>query len=556
MLAELHIQNFALMEDVRLNLNSGFIVFSGETGAGKSMLIDALGILLGGRASAEFIRHGTDSAKVQGVFEDLPPFAIDNLREAGFEAEEGQLFLFREINSSGKNICRVQGRTVPLNVYRMICQGLVDIHGQMDHQSLLLSDNHQGLLDAFGGKEHLLLVEKVHLLARQFKEILSREQELLKSEHEQERISEFLKYQIDEIKTVNPVPGEDERLNQEKRLLNNSERIITLVTNAYANLYKGAQSGFSAYDLLGRSRRDLQELAKYDPDSSKYLGQIDELYFSLEDLSDRIRNYLESFDFQPGKLEKVEERLSQLHRLKKYGSSINEILLTCGKLEQQLSSIVNSKEELKLVSVKKTKVLEEYRELAGKLTSARKEQAQILETGIIKELKDLGLGHSSFQVNFEEVKDPDYGGAEEIEFFFSANPGEPAKPLGKVASGGEMSRLMLALKSLLSKVEQVGTFIFDEVDSGVGGRTIHMVGEKLAKIGEVKQVLCITHAAAVAALASDHYRIHKEIVDSRTFTHVELLDESHRVDELARMLGGSDDITRMHAIELWKRSKN
>lgn len=255
MLTEMHVENFALMENVRLSLHEGLTVFTGETGTGKSMLIDALGVLLGGRASTDFIRHGLDKARIEGVFEDLPSNVIESLEEAGYPAEDGQLFLYREINANGKNACRVQGRTVPLSLYRSLCQGLVDIHGQMEHQSLFQPETHRGLLDAFGGEKHLQLVKQVNAEAQHYRSLLIQEKELLLSERDRVKREEMLHFQIEEISTVDPQVGEEEELQAEKKRLGNREKILNLTTELYANLYQNAQ-GQSVYDLLGGSRKN------------------------------------------------------------------------------------------------------------------------------------------------------------------------------------------------------------------------------------------------------------------------------------------------------------
>lgn len=555
MLTEMHVENFALMENVRLNLHKGLTVFTGETGTGKSMLIDALGVLLGGRASTDFIRHGLDKARIEGVFEDLPASVIDRLEEAGYPAEEGQLFLYREINANGKNACRVQGRTVPLSLYRNLCEGLVDIHGQMEHQSLFRPETHRGLLDAFGGEKHLQLVKQVNSTAQQYRTLLTQEKELLLSERDRVKREEMLRFQIEEISAVDPQVGEEEELQAEKKRLGNREKILNLTTELYAGLYQNSQ-GQSVYDLLGGSRKVVQDLARFDDLFRDMIEPFESVYYAIEDLVERIRAYQDTLEYEPERLDQIEERLIQLHRLRKYGFSVEEVLAAGEEMQQELERITHLQEELDQLQGKKESVFAEYTAYATKLTQMRADVAKKMEMGLHEELSGLGLEKSRFQVHFTPVTEPRSGGAEEVEFYFSANPGEPPKPLAKVASGGEMSRLMLALKSLLSKIEDVGTFVFDEVDSGVGGRTIQKVGEKLAKIAQTKQVFCITHSAPVAAFADEHFGILKEIHGERTRTVVHHLDETDRIEELARMLGGSDDISRLHAEQLWRTKKN
>ena len=553
MLTEIHVENFALMESVQLSFSQGLTVFSGETGTGKSMLIDALGVLLGGRASTDFIRHGREKALIEGIFEQIPPEVTNALEEAGYPLEDGQLILSREINRNGKNICRVQGRTIPLSLYRTLVQGLVDIHGQMEHQSLLNPATHRDLLDAFGGEKHLELLKEVNQLAKTYREYVLREQKLLRSEADRERRQDILRFQIEEIEAINPQPEEEENLLQEKKRLANAEKIMANVTEIYSLLYEGGKSS-SAYDQIGRCRKALQDILRYDDSLSSLQEPLESVYYIIEDLAGQISTYRDGFEFEPGRLDAIEERLIQLQRLRKYGHSLEEILQTKEEMLKELNTLTNLQEELETLYRDKEKVRQKYEQKALTLSQARARQAQLLAEGMQKECADLGLEKSTFEVRFTEVKEPQVGGSEEVEFYFSANVGEPPKPLAKVASGGEMSRLMLAMKSLLSQIESVGTFVFDEVDSGVGGRTIQKVGEKLAKIAQGKQVFCITHAPQVAAFGDHHFGIQKEIRDGRTRTHIQYLSEEERIKELARMLGGTEEaIALEHARNLRKK---
>lgn len=552
MLAELHVENFGLMEAVRLKFGRGLTVFTGETGAGKSMLIDALGVLLGGRASADLIRHGEAQARVEGIFEDLVSESLISLELAGYPVEEGQLFLYREMNVSGKNICRLQGRTIPLTLYRSLCEGLVDIHGQIDHLSLFRPETHRDLLDALGGlHDDVILVNQA---AKAYHAIIRKERELSISEEERQKREEILRYQIEEIDLINPLPGEEAELTQQKKRLVNAERITNLVSEAYVALYEGSAGKLAVFDLLGQTRKSLQELSRLDEEFN-VIDQVESIYYAVEDLADQVRVYKDNFESEPGRLEQIEERLIQLNRLRKYGTILNEVLERRLRMIEELDQITHIQEQFETIHKEKNLTLLAYNSVSEQLSQKRLEIAKRIEGGLTLELADLSLERSRFEVRFVPNTEPTTGGAEMVEFYFSANLGEPPKPLVKVASGGEMSRLMLALKSLLAKVESVGTFIFDEVDSGVGGRTIHKVGEKLAKIAQSKQVLCITHAAQVAAFADVHYGIVKEENSERTRTQVRSLSEFERIEELARMLGGGEiEITRKHAQELWQRS--
>lgn len=556
MLTQIHVENFALMEDVQCSFAHGLTIFSGETGAGKSMLIDALGVLLGGRASGEFIRHGMDKAFVEGIFEECPQSVCQRLEEAGYLLEDGQLIISREINRNGRNLCRLQGRTVPLTLYRSLVQGLVDIHGQMEHQSLFNPDTHRDLLDAFGGEEQLALVQEVNQVARTYRKLVQKEQELLRTEAERERREDILRYQIEEIDEVDPQPQEEEELQREKKRLLNGEKILGMASEIHTLLYTGGDKG-SAIDLLGHCRKNLLELSRLDSELCQYIEPLESAYYTIEDIAREIGAYQESFEYEPGRLDQIEERLIQIQRLRKYGKELEDILKTREEMVQELHTITNLQSELTSLRQNIENCEKEFQAKAQELTKKRAEIAKLLTKGLQEELADLGLEKSRFEVGFTPVKEPQIGGLENVEFYFSANVGEPPKPLAKVASGGEMSRLMLALKSLLAKIEDVGTFVFDEVDSGVGGRTIQMVGDKLAKIAESKQVFCITHAAQVAAFGEQHFGIYKEIINERTRTQVRLLNADERIEELARMLGGSEDIIAVeHARKLWQNVQN
>ncbi|UWG98997.1 DNA repair protein RecN [Dehalobacter sp. DCM] len=555
MLEELHIKDFALMEDVHLTFNDGMTVFTGETGAGKSMLVDALGILLGGRASTEFLRHGKDKACIEGIFSQLPEKLVTILKDEGYPLEDNLLFLYREINESGKNICRVQGRTVPLSLYRTFCEGLVDIHDQMEHQSLLLAETQRELLDNFGGEEHVKLLHRVRSAAKTYRDIIARERDLLHSERDREKREELLRYQIEEIERVSPVPGEEDALDKEKRFLMNAEKIVNLVNEAYENLYSRSQDASeSAFDLMGSASDKMSELAALDPEIEQLHKNLEVIYYDLEDYISKLRAYKDGLDFEAGRLDEIETRLIELGKMKRYGYTIEAVLEKKTEMEKELEEIVHLQDEKENIKREKRDALTEYNNLAEELSLNRGILADRIEKGLAAELQDLGLSEARIEIIFTPVTEPSQEGAEQIEFYFSANVGEPPKPLSKVASGGEMARLMLAFKSLLSKIETVDTFVFDEVDSGVGGRTITKVAEKLSHIADNRQVLCITHSAPVAAFADKHYGISKSVIADRTMTQVRMLEENERVQEMARMLGG-ESIAYSLAEELWHQAK-
>ncbi|MDR1321633.1 MAG: DNA repair protein RecN [Gracilibacteraceae bacterium] len=546
MLTELNIRDFGLMENIHLELEGGFSVFTGETGAGKSMLIDALSLLLGGRASADIIRHGREKTNVEGIFSALPPQTSAFLAEEGYPLEDGLLFLAREINASGRNICRVQGHTVPLSLYKTFCADLVDIHGQAEHQSLLRPEYHRELLDNFGGAEHLGLVAAVRECALRYRELAAKERGMLQLEGDIARQQDFLRYQIKEIEKVAPAVGEEENLEQEKKLLVNEERIHFLADEIYAALYDAPdRQGVTALDLLSRADKALSELSGIDRGLAETAAALNELYFALDDIAAQIRSYRGGLSFETGRLDKIETRLMSLQKLRKYGATAAEVIKKKKEMKEKLEELSLRQGEKESLRLSKNDARSAFSHLAEELSLKRGIVADRLEKGLAGEFAGLGMDGARVEVIFTPVVDPAPHGGEQIEFYFSANVGEPPRPLAKIASGGEMARIMLAFKSLLAQVETVDTFVFDEVDSGVGGVTVHNLAEKLTRIAAAKQVLCITHNARVAASASAHYAIAKNVRQERTITGVRKLTKTERVREIARMMGGDEAARRM-----------
>jgi DNA repair protein RecN (Recombination protein N) len=546
LLTELNIRDFGLMENIHLELGPGFSVFTGETGAGKSMLIDALSLLLGGRASAEVVRHGREKTNVEGIFSSLPDKTSAFLAEEGYPLEDGQLFLAREVNTSGRNICRVQGRAVPLSLYKTFCADLVDIHGQAEHQSLLRPEYHRELLDKFGGKEHMALVTETRACALRYRELANKERAILQTEGDITRRQDFLRFQIEEIEKVAPIVGEEEILEQEKKMLVNEERIQFLVEELYRLLYdRPDEQGAPALELLSRADKALSELGEIDPATVEMGTALSGLHIALDDLVGQVRSYRGGLSFEPGRLDEIEARLVALQRLRKYGATATEVIRRKREMKEQLEELSLRHGEKETVRLAKNDALAAYSKLVEELSLKRGIVADRLEKGLAAEFADLGMAEARVEVIFTPVVDPAPYGGEQTEFHFSANVGEPPRPLAKIASGGEMARIMLAFKSLLSQIETVGAFVFDEVDSGVGGVTIHSLADKLTRIAYARQVLCITHNARIAAAATTHFLIAKDLCQERTVTGATELGGAERVGELARMMGGDEAARRM-----------
>ena len=615
MLLELNISNFAIIDRLSLRLAPGFNTMTGETGAGKSIIIDAMGAMLGEKIGAEFIRHGTDRARVEGSFEvqlDLTDERFQHLLDllqtnelldpdetvaADDKNPTLHLSLTREINSNGRTTCRINGSPVKIDTLREVGQALVDIHGQTEHISLLRVSEHLELIDQYAGlgAKRARLAEMV----TQLRAIRKEKHSLQKDERELVRRTELLKYQVTEIEAAALQPGEEEALVKERQLQNASEKISGLAERTYRILYqgydeesgseevytapRGRSGGRGGAAAAGGSIRSVQEnlsevegllaeLVRYDSAMSQYVETVQEARYKLEDVSQAVRDFRDRVEHDPARLEEIEERLELIRALKrKYGNSIAEILDFYKNSAQELNSIEHSGERLAELAQQETKLLNKIGTLGSEISAERRIAGDKLAREVEGALQDLKLLRARFEVSLTQNDDPqgapvkisetetrrlafDGRGFDRAEFMVSLNPGEPPKPLQKVASGGETSRLMLALKSILAAADAVPTLIFDEVDVGVGGRSGQVVGEKLWQLTNQgnHQVICITHLPQIAAFGDAHYNIIKRVEGERTATRVQQLAETERVEELAAMIGGLPvtDTKRQSAIEM------
>ena len=578
MLAEIDITNFAIIDHLHLQFHRGFNVMTGETGAGKSIIIDAVGSLLGGRTPAEFIRAGADKARVEGTFTldaSAREMIFPILDEIGIEHEDEALIVTREIGTS-RNACRVNGRSVTMHVLQRIGENLVDIHGQSEHLSLLRVREHIDFLDRYGnlwGKRSQVS-EKVKTIRAVRKEITT----LITDEREIARRIDRLTYVVDEITSANLQAGEEESLKQERELLGNAELRANLADNAYRSLYGGDENEKGAIDLFTDALQAITGLEKYDPSVKNLSDQAEGAAAQADDLARALRRYRDNVDHNPARLAQIDERLDLIFRLKrKYGDSIEDILKYGANAATELAGITHSEERLKELNTQQAKLLKEIGALAVDLSNARKQAGEELSRAIEVQLQDLGMAKAKFGVALERANDADgveengkrvafdSTGIDKVEFMVSPNPGEPLKPLAKIASGGETSRLMLAMKSVLAVADNTPTLIFDEIDQGIGGRTGGIVGNKLWALTPTAQhregtpqhqVLCITHLPQIAAYGDSHFKIHKEIVGERTLTKIEELSNKHRIDEIANMLGTETATTRQNAEELLKETES
>ena len=567
MLTELTISDLAIIDELHLHLASGFNVLTGETGAGKSIIIDAVSLLLGGRAEAEIVRAGAERAQVEGIFDVGPAVhvALDPLlSENGLESDEPDtLTLAREVRKGGRGVCRVNGRAVSLSLLRDIGQYLVDIHGQSEHLSLLRVREHINLLDRYADvwDQRTALSQVV----AQVREVQRELDALIKDEREMARRADLLQFQIEEIGSAKLRPGEDVTLEKERTRLANAEQLAALADEAYQALYEGSGETPAALDALAQATKALTGLAKIDPSLAEHLQTAESAAAQLDDLARTVRTYRERIEFSPKKLDQVEDRLDAIRRLKrKYGATIEEVLAFAQNAAAQLDGITHASERIEELVNQEEKLERQIGAMGQELSQARKAAAQKLAAGIEVELNDLKMAGARFGVDIQWTPDEngafakegrfafDSTGLDKVEFLVAPNVGEGLKPLAKIASGGETSRLMLALKAVLARADQTPTLIFDEIDQGIGGRVGAVVGRKLWELtadrgpqtairGQAHQVICITHLPQLAGYGDAHFRVEKSAVEGRTLTHVQELNDKSRVQELAQMLGASGE---------------
>lgn len=561
MLVEISIRNFALIDNARLGLSPGLNVLTGETGAGKSIIIDAVELALGGRASAEVIRTGADKAVVDVVFDIMDSPGVGRLvAEAGLgEASDPILILSREVPSDGRASCRVNGRAVNVSALKDLTQHLIDIHGQHEHQSLLRPDRHVDLLDAFGGEDAAGLRAETAAAYGAWQGTLEEIRSLAGDERDRVRRIDLLGFQAEEIERAKLREGEEEELSDERRLLGNAEKRHEAAARAYGCLYSSESGPGSAHDQLGRAVSALEDIVAVDPAIAPALEAVRQAAVQVDEVSRDVRQYRDSVFFDPARLAEVESRLDLLTSLKrKYGATVAEVIAFGRQARAELERLANSAELLAGLEERAKNELAGLAAAAGSLSELRRSVAAKLELAIEQSLGDLGMKKTVFGVSLVPQDPPGPKGAERVEFLFSPNPGEPPKPLSRIASGGEMSRVMLALKAILAETDEIGTMIFDEIDTGVGGGAAQAVGEKLAAIALTRQVVCVTHLARIASLADAHHFIEKETSGGRTQTGVRTLGPEEKVGEVARMLAGHPPtpITLANAKEMLEQGES
>jgi DNA repair protein RecN (Recombination protein N) len=565
MLTELHIQNFAIIDKLDLRFGSGLIILTGETGAGKSIILDAVVMLIGGKADTAFVRTDSDAAFVEGVFQLRGPEkeAVHSiLQREELMDDPNYVVLTREVRREGRNVARVNGRTVNVSLLKELGALLVDIHGQAEHLSLLDSRAHLGLLDRYAEVARPLsdYRQTYHTLLNLRREL----NELRRAQADAERRLEMLTYQAEEVEAAHLKPGEDEELRIERDRLSNAESLARNAQEALAVLEEGSPETPAATDLIGQATQALAALAKLDPAQNELANQGEVLLDTMSDVIHSLRNYLEEIEFNPKRLDEVEERLDLIHSLKrKYGGSIPAVISSGIEARKQLETISTAAERIEELELEEAKLLEKLAQQGSVLTEKRKSAALTMGKGIESELADLRMAAARFNVDFQTKPDPngapsqngtrvafDQNGFDRVEFLIAPNPGEGLKPLVKIASGGETSRLMLGLKNVLARADEVPSLIFDEIDQGIGGRVGMVVGQKLWNLSRMHQVFCVTHLPQLAAFGDEHYQVQKLIQGNRTLTRVERLDGEPRLLELSQMLGAVGEGTIRSAHEL------
>ncbi|MFQ5594058.1 MAG: DNA repair protein RecN [Anaerolineae bacterium] len=571
MLAELTITNFAIIDRVQLRLASGFNVLTGETGAGKSIIVDALSQLLGSRADTTLVRAGADRARIEGVFvlgETQRQVLASLLQEYGL-IDEGEnsdtMILARELHSTGRSTGRVNGRAVTIGVLQEIGERLVDIHGQSEHLSLKRVKEHVDILDRYAGLEAQR--DAVRQAVVELRRVRQELKKLRQDERELARRADLLAFQVQEIAEAELQAGEEDALSVERSRLANAEKLIVDASAAYDALYHGSDGGPSAVDLLGDVARSLSSLEKIDSSLEELRRQAESLSYAVNDLARAVREYRDEIEYNPARQGEVEERLELIAHLKrKYGDSIEEVLAFGERAARELEQITHSEERIEELEGEEGRLLQQVGELAADLSVKRQAAAGRLAAAIERELDELRMAEARFVVQLERSEDErgapadgtryafDATGIDRVEFLITPNPGEPPRPLAKIASGGETSRLMLALKSTLSAADATPILIFDEIDVGIGGRVGEIVGRKLwgltANGNPEHQVVCVTHLPQIAAFADTHFQISKVVEGRRSVTRARRLADDERIDEITQMLGSATEVTHQKASEM------
>ncbi|MGL5000358.1 MAG: DNA repair protein RecN [Cetobacterium sp.] len=549
MLKELKIENLAIIEKVDLEFEKGLIVLTGETGAGKSIILSGINLLIGEKANADMVRDGQDYLLAQGVFAVNEEQSAE-LKEMGIDAEDNEVIVRRHIDKNGKGKAFVNNIRVPMSSLKEIMGTLVDIVGQHSHQMLLNKNNHLKLIDRFLGENGVILKKKLEGMYNEYSSLERRIQDVEKNKRETLEKKEFYEFQLQEIDKVGLKSGEDEKLEEEYKKLFHAGKIKEKLSLTEDLLKDGEKNALS---IIFNSRKNLEIISKYGKEFQESLERLERVYYDLQDCVDSIKDLNDDIEADDMRLEKVISRLDSINRLKsKYGDEISDVIDYRNKIEEKLQLLDENSFQVKKLVKERDEAKKIYYSLAKELSEIRKIKAKIIEDNLQAELKGLNMGDAKFKVQFEESSSMSLNGIDLVEFMISTNLGQSLKPLWKVASGGEVSRIMLAIKVIFSKVDNIPILIFDEIDTGVGGETVRKIANKLREIGETTQVVSITHSPAIAAKASQQFYIEKKLIDNKTVTHVKKLNNEERIEEIARMLAGKNisEAVIEHAKEL------
>lgn len=558
MLRLLRIRNFAIIDELELEFDGGLSVITGETGAGKSIILDAIGLILGNRANTEIIRSGAEEATVEALFETGKNDALEKkLTAYGIDLKrmDHELLVKRTVHKNGKNRIFLNGELITLTQLAHICEDLVDLCSQHEHQSLSKASYQLDLLDRYGG-----LIDVKRTVREVYSALRSKEaelQSLLGHGSDTPRTEDFLKFQINEIEEFAPQEGEEEALNQERKRLIHASSLQESVGYILSLMDSSASEGFDVLTLVGKAQQRLSKAQEQDPSLDSFSQALERAKVELQEASFGLNQYADSLEIDPDRLDTVEKRLNEWSRIKKkYGSTLNEILTTRDKLQSELYEFSHKQERIAKIESQLSHLKEEYLVCAQDLSARRKAIARTLEETVQQELSELMMPQTRFEVSFEEHEWSSEG-LDKAQFLFSPNPGETPKPIGRIASGGELSRVMLSIRRTISDRGGIGVYLFDEIDAGIGGQTASIVGRKLRSVAKYNQVICITHLPQVAAYATKHYSVEKRVVSGRTISEIHALTNTARVGELARMLGGLNvtDKSKAHAKELLKQAE-
>ena len=538
MLVHLHVRNLALIEDIEVEFGPGLNILTGETGAGKSILLGSMQLILGGRSAKDMIRTGASSALVELLFQVENPRAEASLRELGVETSEGQVLLTRKL-MDGRSINKINGETCTVAQMKAAASCLLDIHGQHEHQSLLYQDKQLEILDIYGKEEIFPAKEKVQTAYKKYRDCKKQLDELDIDEEQRNRERAFLEFEINEIESAQLVSEEDEELEKRYRKLNNGRKILETLQGVRD--LTGYESGQGAGESVGNAVREISRVTEYDTQLDSMASALQEIDGLLNDFNRELASYVDDLNFDDEAFYETEKRLDTINGLKaKYGRTIEDIQEYCLKQKQKLENLDKYEERFHEAEENLKKSREELETVSHKLSVIRQKYSQMLTDKITEGLKDLNFLDVQFQITFRRRKEYTAGGFDDIEYEISTNPGESLKPLDKIVSGGELSRIMLAIKAILADRDQIETLIFDEIDTGISGRTAQKVSEKMAVIGRCHQVLCITHLPQIAAMADTHFEIEKHQKDNETITEIHPLEGDDSVRELARLLGGAE----------------